>query len=146
MFSPCSKTVHVFRGDTCYCGKETRQPPASSSFEVCERIRKKREDGLAEQRRRDAEETKCEIPIRELIADLLVQRGATRTERPHMDQDFIQKLDEAFPVLAEALRLALDALEELSALGNGTRPGNSIGNEIAQKALSKISSSLNDHS
>jgi hypothetical protein len=40
--------------------------------------------------------------------------------------------------LESRLSVAVEALKELSSLGNGSRPGNSIGNEVAQKALSKI--------
>lgn len=40
--------------------------------------------------------------------------------------------------LESRLSVAVSALKELSSLGNGSRPGNSIGNEVAQKALSKI--------
>lgn len=42
--------------------------------------------------------------------------------------------------LAQALLVAVKALEELSCLGNGEIPGNSLGNEKAQNALSRIRS------
>jgi len=42
----------------------------------------------------------------------------------------------------KALKTALLALGQLACLGNGETPGNSIGNEIAQIALSKVSAIL----
>jgi hypothetical protein len=42
--------------------------------------------------------------------------------------------------MIEKLRAALAALEELSRLGNGDQPGNSIGNSIAQRALPDLRS------
>lgn len=40
--------------------------------------------------------------------------------------------------LIKALEVAKDALQKLSCLGNGERPGNSVGNSIAQEAIATI--------
>lgn len=53
---------------------------------------------------------------------------------------FLCSCIEHFPAIALALEIAVEALEELSCLGNGDRPGNSIGNKKAQNALARIKS------
>ena len=40
--------------------------------------------------------------------------------------------------LEQRLSIAVDALKELSCLGNGDQPGNSTGNRIAQETLAQI--------
>ena len=42
----------------------------------------------------------------------------------------------------EALKLALDALEKLACLGNGSSHGNSIGNDIAKESIIAIKEAL----
>lgn len=53
-------------------------------------------------------------------------------------EDQLADLNDAYIVAMAKLALAEAALEELSCLGNGNRPGNSDGNVIAQNALKRI--------
>lgn len=65
------------------------------------------------------------------------EANAFKIEIRNLKADF-DRLAEVSLVHLKQLKIALDALDELSRLGNAPHMGNSTGNEIAQRAVVKI--------
>ena len=55
-----------------------------------------------------------------------------------MDINYLLEANRENAELKERLSIAEEALEKLAKLGNGDRYGNSIGNEIALRTLTKL--------